>query len=150
MSPNPSDFLRKRSTIALWSYSWPPLDPFQQFYIFLVLGAPQYSRWCLMRAEKRGTIIPPSLLAILFFDAVVDKVGLLGCKHTLLAHVQLFIHSKSFFTGWLSMVLPVCTHIWHFLNQGVTPHTCPCCISLGLHGRTSQVWPSPFELHPLK
>ncbi|KAK4807049.1 hypothetical protein QYF61_018390 [Mycteria americana] len=46
----------------------PPLDPLKQVHVFLVLRTPE-------------------------LDAVLqDAVGFLGCKHTLTAHVQLFIY----------------------------------------------------------
>jgi len=46
-----------------------------------------------MRAEQRGTtLLPPTGLSS--SDAAQDTVGLLDCKHSLLAYVKLFVHQK--------------------------------------------------------
>lgn len=52
----------------------------------------QHSRWGL-RAEQRGRITSLPLLAIPL-DTAQDVFGFLGCKCTLLAPVQLFIHEN--------------------------------------------------------
>ncbi|KAK4831400.1 hypothetical protein QYF61_017531 [Mycteria americana] len=50
----------------------------------------QYSRWGLTRAEEENHLPQPAGHASCY--AAQDMVGLLGYEHTLLAHVQLFIH----------------------------------------------------------
>jgi len=44
--------------------------------------------------SRRGQS-PPSLAGHPSVDAAQETVGLPGCKHALLAHVQLFVHQKS-------------------------------------------------------
>jgi len=51
----------------------------------------QYSRWGLMRAEKRETIISSTLLTKPL-DTAQDRIGFLGCKHTLSAHIPFSVH----------------------------------------------------------
>ncbi|KAK4833105.1 LOW QUALITY PROTEIN: hypothetical protein QYF61_027771 [Mycteria americana] len=73
----------------------PPLDPLQQLHVLLVLRAPELDavlqvRSHQSRVEGQNHLPQPAGHAAL--DAAQDMVGLLGCKRTLLAHVQLFIH----------------------------------------------------------
>ena len=58
----------------------------------------------LTRAEQRGRIPSLGLLTTLLLDAAQVVVGLLGCEHTLLGHVELLInqHPKSFSWGSFS------------------------------------------------
>jgi len=68
----------------------PPPDPLLKLHIFPVSGAPDLDTVLQMELlEGKITslcLLPPP------FDAAQDTVGLLGRKHTLLAHVQLFVH----------------------------------------------------------
>jgi len=73
----------------------PPLDPLQQFHVFLVLRAPELdtglqvgSHQC--RAEGQNPLSRPAGHAA--FGAAQDMAGFLGCKCTLVTHVQLFTH----------------------------------------------------------
>ena len=59
-------------------------------------------RWGLMKAVRGGQS-PPFHCCHSCVDAAQNTVGLLGCKHTLLAHVQLFRMPKSFSSGMLSV-----------------------------------------------
>ncbi|KAK4806151.1 hypothetical protein QYF61_001078 [Mycteria americana] len=74
----------------------PPLDPLQQVHVFLVLGTPELEAVLQVggshqsRVEGQNHLPRPAGHAS--FDAAQDTVGLLGCEHTLLAHVQLFVH----------------------------------------------------------
>jgi len=73
----------------------PPLDLLQQVRVLLVLRASELDtglqvRSHQSRAEGQNYLPQPAGLASL--DAAQDMVGLLGCKYTSVAHVQLFIH----------------------------------------------------------
>ncbi|KAK4811013.1 LOW QUALITY PROTEIN: hypothetical protein QYF61_015717 [Mycteria americana] len=73
----------------------PPLDPLQQVHVFPVLRAPELDavlqvRSHQSRVEWQNHLPQPAGHAS--FDAAQDTVGLLGCEHTLPAHVQLFVH----------------------------------------------------------
>ncbi|KAK4821583.1 hypothetical protein QYF61_024442 [Mycteria americana] len=73
----------------------PPLDPLHQVHVLLVLRAPELDavlqvRSHQSRAEGQNPLPRPAGHAA--FDAAQDMVCFLGCKCTLLAHVQLFIH----------------------------------------------------------
>ena len=70
----------------------PPLDPLQQLCIPSVPGAQAWtrcSRWGPTRAEKRGDGPLPAATPV---DATQGTAGLLGCRNTTLAHVQLPLH----------------------------------------------------------
>ncbi|KAK4810127.1 LOW QUALITY PROTEIN: hypothetical protein QYF61_009522, partial [Mycteria americana] len=86
---------RRRGAPALASFSWPPLDPLQQLHALLVLRAPELDavlqvRSHQSRVEWQNPLPRPAGHAS--FDAAQDTVGILGCKCTLLAYVQLFVH----------------------------------------------------------
>ncbi|KAK4819021.1 hypothetical protein QYF61_024137 [Mycteria americana] len=73
----------------------PPLDLLQQVHVFPVLRTPELDAVLQVgshqsRVEGQNHLPQPAGHAS--FDAAQDMVGLLGCEHTLLAHVQLFIH----------------------------------------------------------
>ncbi|KAK4816043.1 hypothetical protein QYF61_011051 [Mycteria americana] len=73
----------------------PPLDLLQQVHVFPVLRAPELDAVLQVgshqsRGEGQDHLPQPTGHAS--FDAAQDMVGFLGCKRTLLAHVQLFIH----------------------------------------------------------
>ncbi|KAK4824151.1 hypothetical protein QYF61_011229 [Mycteria americana] len=73
----------------------PPLDLLQQVHVFCVLRAPELDAGLQVgshqsRAEGQNHLPRPAGHAS--FDAAQGTVGLLGCEHTLSAHVQLFIH----------------------------------------------------------
>ncbi|KAK4830062.1 hypothetical protein QYF61_008400 [Mycteria americana] len=73
----------------------PPLDPLQQLHVLLVLRAPELGAVLQVgshqgRVEGQNHLLQPAGHAS--FDAAQVTVGFLGCKCTLLAHVQLFIH----------------------------------------------------------
>ncbi|KAK4825361.1 hypothetical protein QYF61_026880 [Mycteria americana] len=76
----------------------PPLDPLQQLHVLLVLRAPELDAVLQVgshqsRVEGQNHLPRPAGHAA--FDAAQDRVGLLGCEHTLLGHVQLFIYQYS-------------------------------------------------------
>ncbi|KAK4829553.1 hypothetical protein QYF61_005222 [Mycteria americana] len=73
----------------------PPLDPLQQLHVLPVLRTPGLDAALQVGSQQSGAegqnhLPPPAGHAA--FDAAQDTVGLLGCKHTLSVHVQLFIH----------------------------------------------------------
>ncbi|KAK4815509.1 LOW QUALITY PROTEIN: hypothetical protein QYF61_003067, partial [Mycteria americana] len=73
----------------------PPLDPLQQLPVLLVLRAPELDAILQVRSHQSGVEGQnhlPRPAGHASFDAAQDMVGLLGCEHTLLAHVQLFVH----------------------------------------------------------
>jgi len=79
-----------------------------EFHIFLVLEATDLDAGLQMgphesRAEGDNSL--PSPCCHPSFNAAHNTVGLLGCKHTLLAYVQFFIHQNHKFSsaGLLSM-----------------------------------------------
>jgi len=79
-TPAPSAFLHRRGAPAS---SWPPLDLFQQLYIFPVLGAPGMDPVLQMgpyksRAEWDNPLPCPAGLPS--FGAAQGTVGRLGCK----------------------------------------------------------------------
>ncbi|KAK4823365.1 hypothetical protein QYF61_001713 [Mycteria americana] len=73
----------------------PPLDLLQQFHVLFVLRAPELDAVLQVRSHQsrvEGQNHLPRPAGHTSFDAAQDKVGRLGCKRTLPAHVQLFIH----------------------------------------------------------
>jgi len=128
-----------------------PLDPLQQLWVLPVLVAPDLDAVLQIgphesRVEGNNHLSLPAGYSS--FDAVQDIVGLPGCKHTLLPHVQLFIHLDPQQGIWTSpqgcsqcVLLPVCIHIGDCANPTVTHHTQPCWIPLHSHGST--FWPCP-------
>ncbi|KAK4824658.1 hypothetical protein QYF61_017031 [Mycteria americana] len=73
----------------------PPLDPLQQLHVLLVLRAPELDAVLQVGSQQsrvEGQNHLPRPAGHASFDAAQDTVGLLGCKRTLSAHVQLFIH----------------------------------------------------------
>ena len=75
--------------------SGPPLDPFQDLSAFLVLEAPGLDAVLQMGPHKsrvEGNNNVPLPAGHPFFNAAQNTVGLLGCKCTLLAYVQLPVH----------------------------------------------------------
>ena len=83
------------------------LDLLQHIHVLLMLGAPEDAGLQVGSHEsgvKEQNPLPrPAGHAS--FDAAQDTVGFLGCKHTLLAHVELLIHQylKSFSSGLLCL-----------------------------------------------
>jgi len=61
------------------------------------------------------------------FDAAQDMVGFVGCEGTLLARVKLFINqgplSPSQQGYSQGVLLPVCVHIWDYLDQSKKSYT---------------------------
>ena len=73
----------------------PPLDALQQVDIFPVLRTPHLDTVLQVRPQQcraEGQDHLPQPAGQTYFDASQDTVGFLGCKGTLLAHVQLPIH----------------------------------------------------------
>jgi len=73
----------------------PPLDPLQHIHVLLMLVAPELDAVLQVGSQesgvKRHNHLPrPAGHASL--DAAQDTVGFLGCKRTLLAHVELCVH----------------------------------------------------------
>jgi len=73
----------------------PPLDPLQQVHVLPVLGAPELDAVLQVRSHQsgaKGQNHLPQPAGHAAFDAAQDTVGLLGCKRTSVAYLQLFIH----------------------------------------------------------
>ncbi|KAK4816838.1 hypothetical protein QYF61_023902 [Mycteria americana] len=73
----------------------PPLDLLQQVHVFPALRAPELDEVLQGGSHQSGAEGQNHLLhptGHTFVDAAQDTVGFLGCKCTLLAQVQLFIH----------------------------------------------------------
>ena len=73
----------------------PPLDLLQQIHIFLVLVTIGLDT-VLQMGHHEGSIESDNPLPLpagpFFFDAAQNTIGPFGCKGTLLAHVQIFVH----------------------------------------------------------
>ena len=72
----------------------PPLDLLQHLHTFPVLRVPGLDavlQMCLIVAGKNHL---PQTVGRAYFDAAQDMVGSLGCKHILLAHVELLINQR--------------------------------------------------------
>jgi len=79
----------------LHHFHGPPLDLLQQLYVFAVLRAPELDAGLQVGSHQSGAEGQnhlPRPAGHASSDAAQGTVGLLGCGHTLLAHVQLFIH----------------------------------------------------------
>ncbi|KAK4826501.1 hypothetical protein QYF61_009574 [Mycteria americana] len=73
----------------------PPLDPLQQVHVFPVLRTLELDAVLQVGSHQSGVEGHdhlPQPAGHASFAAAQDTVGFLGRKHTLLAHVQLFIH----------------------------------------------------------
>ena len=72
-----------------------PLDTFQELCIFVLLGAPGLDA-VLQRGPQKSQIEGDDHLPLPaghpLFNAAQNTIGLLGLKHTLLAHFQLLVH----------------------------------------------------------
>ncbi|KAK4806791.1 hypothetical protein QYF61_005587 [Mycteria americana] len=78
-----------------YHFHGPPLDPLQQLHVLLVLRAPELDAVLQVGSHQsriEGQNHLPQPVGHASFDAAQDKIGLLGCERTLLAHVQLFVH----------------------------------------------------------
>jgi len=74
---------------------WPPLALLQQVHVCPVLKAPELDTGLLggcYQSGAEGQNPLPRPAGHTAGDAAQDMVGLLGCEHTLSAHVQLFIY----------------------------------------------------------
>ena len=76
----------------------PPLDVLQKVHVSPVPKTPHtntelQARPHQYRAENQDHLPHPA--GHTSFDPAQDVIGLLGCKHMLLAHVQLFDHQNS-------------------------------------------------------
>jgi len=99
-----------------------------------------------LQQQSRGRQSPPSPCCHSSFDAVQDTAGFLRCEQTLLSHIQLFIHQKPLILlHSLCVLLTVCTHTWDCPDLSTAPGICPCWISLGSHGPTSQACACPLD-----
>ncbi|GAB0205260.1 hypothetical protein GRJ2_002991600 [Grus japonensis] len=73
----------------------PPLDSLQQLHVSPVLGTPDLDTVLQVESHKsrvEGQNHLPRPAGHTSFDAAQDTVGFLGCKRTLLAHVELLIN----------------------------------------------------------
>jgi len=73
----------------------PPLDPLQQLHILLVLGAPELDAGLQVGSHKSGAEGQnplPCPAGHAAGDAAQDTVGLLGCRCTLVGHVELLVN----------------------------------------------------------
>jgi len=73
----------------------PPLDLLQHLHVLLMFGAPELDAGLQVgsqesRVKGQNPLRRPAGRAAL--DAAQDTVGFLGCRCTLLAHVELLIH----------------------------------------------------------
>ncbi|KAK4816463.1 hypothetical protein QYF61_017191 [Mycteria americana] len=94
-NPNSQPFLIGEVFHPPDHFRGPPLDPLQQVHVFPVLRAPELDAVLQVGSQQRGVKGQnhlPRPAGHASFDAAQDMVGLLGCKHTLPAAVQLFIH----------------------------------------------------------
>ncbi|KAK4833081.1 hypothetical protein QYF61_027743 [Mycteria americana] len=76
----------------------PLLDPLQQVHVFPVLKVPELDAVLQVRSHQSGLERQnhiPGPAGHASFDAAQHTVGILGCKHTLPAHVQLFVHQAA-------------------------------------------------------
>jgi len=93
------------------NFCGPPLDPLQQVHIFPVLRAPELNGGLQVGSHQRGAAgqnLLPEPADYASFGAAQDTIGLLGCKPTLLGHVELRSANipKSFLAGMLSIHSP--------------------------------------------
>ena len=114
-------------------FLWPSLDTRQQVHFSPVLRTPHLDTVLQMRSHQHRTEgqdhlhLPAGHAA---FNAAQDTVGFLGCKDTLLAHVQLPIHQKvsisrsmlNPFIPRLVLIAGVTTTQVHFAVGFVEPH----------------------------
>jgi len=100
----------------------PALDLLQQLYVILVLGAPELGTGLQVeshqsRAEGQNPLPRPARHISL--DAAQDMVGLVGCKHTLVAQVWLSIQQyPQVLLGWAAFNPPIPQPV---LIAGVAP-----------------------------
>jgi len=101
----------------------------QQLHVFLVLRSLDMNTVAQVRPHKgrveRNNHFPHAL-GNPSFNAAQDTV--LGCKYTLLAHVQLFVHQDPQILPHRVMSYPslVCTCTWDCLDSSATTCTWPC------------------------
>ncbi|KAK4829379.1 hypothetical protein QYF61_003719, partial [Mycteria americana] len=79
------------------NFCGPPLDSLQQVHVFPVQGTPELDAVLQVgshqsRVEGQNHLPQPAGLAS--FDAAQDTVDFLGCKRTLLGHVELLINQR--------------------------------------------------------
>ena len=123
----------------------PPLDRLQQLHVFPVLRAPELDAGLQVRSHQsrvEGQNHLPQPAGHTVFDAAQDMVGLLGCEHTLVAHIQPFIYQYPqvlllrLLSVNPSLNPPVCTDIGDCLDSGAGLCTWPWWTSWGSHGPT--------------
>ncbi|KAK4827794.1 hypothetical protein QYF61_021747 [Mycteria americana] len=87
----------ERYSSPLIIFMAPPLDSLQQVHVLLMLGAPELNAVLQVGSHKsrvEGENPPPRPAGHASFDAAQDTVGSLGCKRTLLGHVDLVINQQ--------------------------------------------------------
>ncbi|PKU43184.1 hypothetical protein llap_6520 [Limosa lapponica baueri] len=94
----PQSFLIRERLQPLDHLCSPPLDSFQQFLVFLELGAPEPDRVLQMwphqgRGEGEDDLLRPAGHAL--SKAPQETIGRLGHEDTLLAHGQLAVHQDT-------------------------------------------------------
>ena len=90
--------LHRRGAPAFWSSSWSSSGPTQIALHPSCAGGSGPGHSTLdgaSQGQSRGGQSSPSPCCYPSVDTAQDTVGLLGCKSTLLAHVQLFTHQDS-------------------------------------------------------
>lgn len=108
------------------------MDPLQQLLIFLLLGAPALDAVLQMgphEGRAEGDNYLPLPAGHPFTDVAQDTIGLLSCKHTLLAHVKLFdhwnpqalLHRAALNEFFSQSVL----HVYYCPNSSTKPSTWP-------------------------
>ena len=75
--------------------SGPPLDPLQELHVFSALRMPELDTGFQVGSHQskieRQKHLPQPVVCSAFHEAQ-NMIGLFGCKHTLLASIQLFVH----------------------------------------------------------
>jgi len=130
-------FFHRRGAPALWSPLWPSSGPTLKSLWLSFLQAPGLDArlqmgLCVGRVEGenhlRHFVDQPS------FEAVQGAVPPPGCKCTLLAHGQLFVHQDPQVATPRAysqyVLLPVCPYICNWPTPSATPCTWPCWTSL--------------------
>jgi len=120
-NPSPSAYLHRRDAPALWASLWPSSGSNSTALHPSCTGGPRPGHNTsngILQGQSRGARSPTSLCCHPSFDTDQDIVGHPGCKCTLLAHVQLFIHQS----GWIhyNRVTPSPT-VWTVFKRNPLP-----------------------------
>lgn len=92
-------------------------------------------------------IISLTLLATSLLRQSKIQLEFWACKHTLLAHVQHFVHQDSevlFLQHLFHWLLLIYIYFWDCTDLDAIPYICCCWIPLSCHGPTFQACLGPF------